>query len=329
VATFAALELNNYTEEGISVDATPTKADSKFKHAAHPKGKPSTIWRQGNNVVVERIFRGAVQFLSVAQAEVIEEDGARKGAPAVVKTAGGHVSIGDMAETFTERAERLRQKSRVYGHLSGWRLGGLIAKSNDDVRQEVFVIQLIAVYQKLFAQANLPLWLHTYRILSTSKTTGLIELITDCISFDGLKKKSDYAGSLRLHFEKAYPGASLDEAIDEYVKSMAAYSVVTYVLAIKDRHNGNIMMDAAGHVVHIDFGFVFGLAPGKQLSLEKAPWKLTIEMVDVMGGRDSKHFKKYTELCVAAFRCARQHASEIESEYASVLPSIRRIKLRM
>jgi len=42
------------------------------------------------------------------------------------------------------------------------------------------------------------------------------------------------------------------------------------------------MLDSAGHLIHIDFGFVFGLAPGKQFSMEKAPWKLTIEMTEVM-----------------------------------------------
>lgn len=72
------------------------------------------------------------------------------------------------------------------------------------------------------------------------------------------------------------------------------------------------MIDAAGHMIHIDFGFVFGLAPGKALSLEKAPWKLTVEMVEVMGGMDSAHFKMYADLCVQAFKVARVHYREVE-----------------
>jgi len=42
------------------------------------------------------------------------------------------------------------------------------------------------------------------------------------------------------------------------------------------------MINTRGHIVHIDFGFVFGLAPGKAFSMETAPWKLTPELVDVM-----------------------------------------------
>jgi phosphatidylinositol 4-kinase len=44
------------------------------------------------------------------------------------------------------------------------------------------------------------------------------------------------------------------------------------------------MIDIEGHVIHIDFGFLLSNAPGKGVALEQAPFKLTQEMVDVLGG---------------------------------------------
>lgn len=169
---------------------------------------------------------------------------------------------GVLGETFAGKAVRLQPIS-PYGHLDKWGIGGLIAKSNDDVRQEVFIMQMIGFYKKIFQEANIPVWILTYRIMSTSKTTGLIELIPDSTSIDGLKKKPDFPGSLRAWYERSF-GYQTDEtkwknAMEAYVSSMAGYSIICYLLAIKDRHNGNIMIDKDGHIIHIDFGFVFGL----------------------------------------------------------------------
>jgi phosphatidylinositol 4-kinase len=151
-----------------------------------------------------------------------------------------------IGESFAEKAERVRLKS-PYGHLPGWKLDGLIAKSNDDVRQEVFVMQLITYYQNAFGDAKLPVWLFTYKILSTSKSTGLIQLIPNAISLDGLKKKERYPGSLLEYFKLTYGGPqksttvpSYKAAVSAFLSSMAGYSVVTYLLAIKDRYQSNV-----------------------------------------------------------------------------------------
>jgi len=188
-----------------------------------------------------------------------------------------------------------------------------MAKSNDDLRQEVFVMQMIHYFESVFRKSHLPIWLKTYRILSTSKRTGLIEVLNDATSIDGLKKSEKYPenGGMRAYFEEVY-GPPTSKAFlaaqKNFINSLAGYSLVSYLLGLKDRHNGNIMIDTRGHIIHIDFGFAFGMAPGHEWSFERAPFKLTKDYIDVMGGTCSKCFKEFQKLFVDGFKAARNHS---------------------
>lgn len=63
--------------------------------------------------------------------------------------------------------------------------------------------------------------------------------------------------------------------------------------------------------MHIDFGFLLSNAPGKGFRFEKAPFKLTAEYIEVLGGIKSKKFKKFRELMREGFTALHEHADKI------------------
>ena len=114
------------------------------------------------------------------------------------------------------------------------------------------------------------------------------------------------------------PGAiSFEKAQDNFLRSLVGYSLVCYILQVKDRHNANILIDRFARVVHIDYGFVLGDTPkmGKvPLFSERAPFKLSSEFWEVLGGWNfhagglGVQFCKMFEI---AFACAAAHSEEI------------------
>lgn len=84
------------------------------------------------------------------------------------------------------------------------------------------------------------------------------------------------------------------------------------MLQIKDRHNGNILIDSEGHMIHVDFGFLLSNSPGN-IKGEAGSFKLKAEYVDLLGGQNSRAFAKFQGLMVKGFIKLREHADELIS----------------
>mmetsp|Transcript_27906 Transcript_27906/g.26944 ORF Transcript_27906/g.26944 Transcript_27906/m.26944 type:complete len:253 (-) Transcript_27906:18-776(-) len=176
-------------------------------------------------------------------------------------------------------------------------------------------MQLISQIYQIFKLKKLKLWLKPYEILATGQRCGLIECVSDALSIDSIKKKMDQNSRLITYFQQQFGSANsskFKKARFNFCQSLAAYSLVCYILQIKDRHNGNILVDIEGHIMHIDFGFLLSNAPGKGFKLEKAPFKLSTEMVEVLGGVRSKHFKiEFRDLMRQGFMALHEFADKI------------------
>lgn len=184
----------------------------------------------------------------------------------------------------------------------------VIVKTGDDLRQDQLVIMMIQLMDGLLKRAALDLCLTPYSILATSPHSGLVEFVEGSAPISQIL--AQHNGSILQFFQlnAPQPGAKLDvrpEVLSTYVRSLAGYCVITYLLGVGDRHLDNIMLRSTGHFFHIDFGFIFGrdpkpLPPAFRLtrevrvvalaSLVRMPPCLTLRVfIGSDGRRDGRH----------------------------------------
>ena len=68
------------------------------------------------------------------------------------------------------------------------------------------------------------------------------------------------------------------------------------------------MIGADGSIIHIDFGFVLGDSPGFNMNFENAPFKLTREYLELMGGPESPAFKMFEDLFIRGFSVLQKNS---------------------
>jgi len=211
-----------------------------------------------------------------------------------------------LKEPWQEKVERIRESS-PYGDLEGWRLMAVIVKCGDDLRQELLAYQYLSLLHSVWREERVPLYVRPYKITVISNDCGFIEPILNTVSLHQVKKNSKM--SLLDYFLQEFGQSNSEEFLTaqrNFVKSCAAYCIVSYLLQVKDRHNGNILLDNQGHIIHIDYGFILSCSP-KNLGFENSPFKLTSEFVDVMGGVDSDMFAYFKILILQGLVAARKH----------------------
>uniref|UniRef100_A0A7S4JS38 phosphatidylinositol 3-kinase n=1 Tax=Paramoeba aestuarina TaxID=180227 RepID=A0A7S4JS38_9EUKA len=187
----------------------------------------------------------------------------------------------------------------------------VIFKTGDDLRQDQLIIQMIGLMDMLLCKENLDLRLTPYNILANSFVDGMVECVPNSHSVASILEDGDIRKFLMTHNPAPSSSSSKEEidpyAMDTFLRSCAGYCVITYILGIGDRHLDNLLMTKRGHLFHIDFGYILGMDPKPF----PPPMKLCKEMVEAMGGANSKSYTKFKEHCCEAYIILRKSSNLI------------------
>ncbi|KAJ6243549.1 phosphatidylinositol 3-kinase catalytic subunit type 3 [Anaeramoeba flamelloides] len=182
----------------------------------------------------------------------------------------------------------------------------VIFKRGDDLRQDQLVLQLITIMDQLMKDENLDLQMTVYSVISNSPDIGMVEFVK-ARPLASVLKEND--GKLTNYFKKVDPDKTTEngfshEIMNNYVRSCAGYSVITYLLGVGDRHLDNLLISESGKLLHVDFGYILGHDPKPF----PPPMKLCKEMVEAMGGMKSKNYLYFKTLCGDAYTILRKHS---------------------
>ena len=188
------------------------------------------------------------------------------------------------------------------------------------MRSEQFAMQLIETCDNIFKKRRLQLKLQCYEIMSTGEDCGFVEVIKNSMSIDYIKQKLTKIAEKEVSLYDFYQvkfNNSLDanhkkiyqSAINNLADSLAAYSLICYILQIKDRHNGNILINQNnGQLVHIDFGFIL---TSRLMNLEVAPFKITHDIIKLLGGLEGVGFKRFRDRMVEGYQALHEDNEKI------------------
>lgn len=203
----------------------------------------------------------------------------------------------------------------------------VLFKFGDDLRQDALTLQMFTIMDRLWKREGLDLKMSLYKCLPTGPNMGMIEVVPNAETTARIQKE---AGGIMGAFKqtplfnwlKTYntEPALLEDAIQNFTRSCAAYCVATYVIGVGDRHNDNIMVTKAGKLFHIDFAHFLGnIIKFGVYKRERAPFVLTPEFAYVMGGEKSQGFAQFKALACNIYNILRRHSSTFISLFELML----------
>jgi phosphatidylinositol 3-kinase len=161
----------------------------------------------------------------------------------------------------------------------------------------------------IYRELNLELNLVNYAILPLDENSGFVEMVQNAHTIYNIHEKRKF--TIQNFIIEHNGSVPIEILRQRFVKSCAGYCVISYLLGIGDRHLDNIMITEDGYLFHIDYSFILGYDPKiiTKNAFGSSEIRLTGDMIDMMGGMESKHYHTFKELCNKCYNCLRQHSN--------------------
>ena len=189
-----------------------------------------------------------------------------------------------------------------------------VAYKREDLTKDAIVMRVLRLMRQLFDDRSMDVDLLMYSVLPTGIDEGLIEFVKDaCILKDiytaGAEAKK--GADIRNYIRTNNPGNE-DEAQLRFARSLAAYTVIMFVLGAGDRHDDNVMLRSDGCFFHIDYGYVLGKDPKKFLLNEIGDsMPFSKKYIDAMDGKASPFYSEFEQHAIEVYAVLRANARVI------------------
>jgi phosphatidylinositol kinase/protein kinase (PI-3 family) len=190
----------------------------------------------------------------------------------------------------------------------------VILKVGDDMRQDALALAAIRFIDESLKRFGLKMHLTPYAVLPISRVFGLCQFVVGAKSIS--KVLSASPGKIEGFFDEN----TKSKCRSRFIQSSAAYTVISYVLGVGDRHLDNLLMTKKGKFFHVDFGFMFGQDPKPM----PCAVRVVPEMVTAFDPEGSKRGSGYFEFlgnCQIVYNAIRRKADEFCCLVAMMAPT--------
>ncbi len=169
----------------------------------------------------------------------------------------------------------------------------------EDIRKDATAMGMARLCQKLLEVNGIQVPFISYEVVPTSPTSGFIEIVQQSKTLHEIFQEGTINNYLQIH----NPEKKFGEILENYMKSLAFWTIFTYLLGVGDRHLENIMLTSDGVLFHIDYGFILGYETKPYVPLIR----IDNSILEGIGG--NVQYEKFKSICIDMFLCLRRYSS--------------------